>query len=319
MGTKRKESPNGDSESFRKVLVVINFVGKVALSIAILSCVVLCLTLFVDSRPSPQNTNATTPEEKQPEWDMQNYLGGNWIFADLPWSVQTQTLPQREATELFEKAVPVLTSVESADQDPSDLSIISELLVGLQAHPQTKDGNTLYQLRTGPLQVVAFAPLPTPSQIQIARVLQDAGDGMLNYFELNVSSRTDRPADLAEVQLLPMQRTANRLAVRLDKENQICGELYELAEPLDFATKHWMRNGWRVQSLASLLSKPGESTQPTSVEQIPTQPISTADPSDPRGPSQEVQPLACSRGNELIVAVPLPSVTKETFLFLMRP
>lgn len=319
MGTKRNQSPNGDSDSFRRVLGLVNLAGKIALSIAILYCVILCLSLFVDSKPSPQNTTATASEEKQPEWDMQNYLGGNWIFADLPWSVQTQTLPQREATELFAKAVPVLKSVESSEDDASDLSLITELLVGLDAHPQTRDGNTFYQLQTGPIQVVAFAPVQSPRQIQIARVLYNAGDGMLNYFELSVSSRTIRPANLAEVQLLPMQRTANRLAVRLDKENQICGELYELAEPLDVATKHWMRNGWRVRSLSSLLSKPGESIQPTDAEQVPTQPISTVDPSDPRGPSQDAQPFACLRGNEMVVAVPLPSVTKDTLLFLMRP
>ena len=311
MGNKHNHSQDEDSASLRKILGVFNLVGKIGLTLAIFYGVIFCLGLFVDGRPSPQKPSATVPEQTTSEWDMQNQLHGNWIFADLPWSIQTQKLSQLEATELFKKAVPKWTTVDSPNQDSSDLGILSELLVGFNAQPQTRGGNTLYQVQTGPIQVVAFAPIQDPSQIQIVRVLQDAGDGMLNYFELNVSSQIVHSEDLAEKQLLPMHPTARRLAVRLDTDNEICGELYELAESLDFATEHWIGNGWKVQILSSLLSETGETIQQPNV--------SREVPPDSRDPSQDVQPLACSRGSELVVVVPLPSVSKETFLFLMRP
>ena len=291
-----------DTTSSNKFLSALNFLGKIALSIGLLLSSIFCIALVLDAG-KPQTPSEAKSSYKQPSaLSLQENFLGNWVFTELPWSIQIQLLPRPKARELFEQEIPVLKSIGSDDQDLGNLDIIYDLLVGLDAKMEVKEGNTIYRSLNESVQAIAFAPMDNDRQIQVVKLIQDTGEDMVNYFELNASHPKKKPATFLEGQLLPMPKSASRLAVRLDNQNSICGALYELDESLDLAKMHWEDEGWTIQALSSLLMENDQLGQ-----------------ASPEVPHQDSQPLACSQGQDLLVVFPLPSVSKETFLLIMRP
>jgi hypothetical protein len=300
----REPSPlhRQDTASSKRCLNAINFLGKIALSIGLLLSCIFCITLVLDTGKSQRRPDAETSSKQPSVLNLQEHFLGNWVFAELPWSIQIQTLPNPKARELFEQEIPVLNPIESADQDLGNLDIIYDLLVGLDADKAVKEGNVIYHSQNDSIQAIAFAPIDNDRQIQVVRLIQDTGGDAVNYFELNAAHASKQPATFRERQLLPMPKSASRLAVRLDSQNSICGALYELDDSLDWAKRYWEEEGWTVQALSSLLMENEPLGQDT-----------------PEVPSQDSQPFACSQGQDLLVVFPLPSVSKETFLLIMRP
>lgn len=291
-----------DTTSSNKFLAALNFLGKIALSIGLLLSCIFCIALVLDARKSQTGSEAKSSYKQPPALSLQENFLGNWVFTELPWSIQIQLLPRPKARELFEQEIPVLKSIGSDDQDLGNLDIIYDLLVGLDAKTEVKEGNTIYRSLNDSVQAIAFAPMDNDRQIQVVKLIQDTGEDMVNYFELNAAQPKKKPATFLEGQLLPMPKSASRLAVRLDNQNSICGALYELDESLDLAKMHWEGEGWTIQALSSLLMENDQLGQ-----------------ASPEVPNQDSQPLACSQGQDLLVVFPLPSVSKETFLLIMRP
>jgi hypothetical protein len=291
-----------DTTSSNKFLAALNFLGKIALSIGLLLSCIFCIALVLDARKSQTGSEAKSSYKQPPALSLQENFLGNWVFTELPWSIQIQLLPRPKAKELFEQEIPVLKSIGSDDQDLGNLDIIYDLLVGLDAKTEVKEGNTIYRSLNDSVQAIAFAPMDNDRQIQVVKLIQDTGEDMVNYFELNAAQPKKKSATFLEGKLLPMPKSASRLAVRLDNQNSICGALYELDESLDLAKMHWEDEGWTIQALSSLLMENDQLGQ-----------------ASPEVPNQDSQPLACSQGQDLLVVFPLPSVSKETFLLIMRP
>jgi hypothetical protein len=291
-----------DSVSPKGFFNALNFLGKIALSIGLLLSCIFCISLVIDAGKSQTRSDAKSSDKQPSALSLQENFLGNWVFTELPWSIQIQLLPRSKARELFEQEIPVLKSIESTDQDLGNLDLIYDLLVGLDAKMEIKEGNTIYRSRNDSVQAIAFAPMVNDRQIQVVRLIQDTGADTVNYFELNAAHPKKKPATFIENQLLPMPKSASRLAVRLDNQNSICGALYELDESLDLAKMHWEDEGWTIQALSSLLMEKDQLGQAA-----------------PEVPHQDSQPLACLQGQDLLVVFPLPSVSKETFLLIMRP
>ena len=302
MGRETNPLHRQDSTSPKGFLIALNFLGKIALSIGLLLSCIFCIALVIDAGKSQTRSDAKSSDKQPSALSLHENFLGNWVFTELPWSIQIQLLPRSKARELFEQEIPVLKSVESTDQDLGNLDIIYDLLVGLDAKMEVKEGNTIYRSLNDSVQAIAFAPMDNDRQIQIVKLIQDTGEDTVNYFELNAAHQKKQLATFIENQLLPMPKSASRLAVRLDNQNSICGALYELDDSLDLAKTHWEQEGWTIQTLSSLLMEKDQLGQ--AVTEVP---------------HQGSQPLACSQGQEFLVVFPLPSVSKETFLLVMRP
>lgn len=326
----RAERPNQQPahRSFgKRLLRASDLLGKILLSLATVLAALYCLSIAWQLRYSqPRQVSMPTADVgAQLDRAMQNVFQGSWQFVGMPWHVSIREFSESEAQAQLQRPAPPqpqqshlpdppsATEALSAEEEAADSLATSGLLYAVLqqlgaidrvSQETAADSATIeytFQQSSG-MRGIGFASSASPRQIYCVRVMQPIGNDRWNLLELVVldaalaesptSATQSTNGSALQASLLPLQDGAERLAVRWDAAGQACGELIGLHEPLAKLQASWQQAGWEIESI----SKQATSGQVEAREEVYV---------------QGVEVLICTRGAEVVIAIPAPSLLGE--------
>lgn len=305
-----------------KAARVLDRLVRVLLCLAVAVGTVYCLLRVEQMRTStsPKQIQVSLgPSSTEPLLPLMDAIQGNWQFAGIPWTVQSQELNPAEAiARLSEPAW--LENV--GDQADEVTELLQTLLDMLGATPTFDSDRCVYHIESSAFIATAFAPRERPRQIQLVRVAQILGEETANFAELrrdmaeSVSDASD-----GRLSLLPAHPDNIRLALRRDGQGTLTAELIQLRTDLDRVQSLWKQAGWTLT--------PQHGALPSSSSLLAGADVATAllaSGNVARRSSADVQQdtaatttLLASRGDDAVLAIVIPdSAQLPATLFLVH-